>query len=28
VSVLGTLVIGVLGYALFKRLEPNLADVI
>ena len=28
VSVLGTLVIGVLGYLLFKRLEPNFADVI
>ena len=28
VSVLGTLVIGVLGYGLFKRLEPNFADVI
>jgi lipopolysaccharide transport system permease protein len=28
VSVLGTFVIGVLGYQLFKRLEPNFADVI
>ena len=28
VSGLGTLVIGVLGYALFKGLEPNFADVI
>jgi homopolymeric O-antigen transport system permease protein len=28
VSLLGTLVIGLLGYLLFKRLEPNFADVI
>jgi lipopolysaccharide transport system permease protein len=28
ISVLGTLVVGLLGYHVFKRLEPNFADVI
>jgi lipopolysaccharide transport system permease protein len=28
VSLMGTLVVGLLGYLLFKRLEPNFADVI